>query len=445
MCKSPDVPGGHLRYPIGIAVTVIAFAIAGNRALWLFRLVMSGKPAPGRTTGIPSRIMAELTEVVGQRKLLKKTVPGLAHAFTFWGFSFLLLTVIEAVGDLFDKTFAIPLIGHYAAIGFLEDFFAVAVLLALCVFTIIRIRNAPARRQKASRFYGSHTGAAWVVLIGIAGIMITLLVYRAAQVNTGDFPYNGSRWAFASHILSHLFRGLSYQTNYNIESVFVVANVALIMAFGMVYVPYTKHLHIFVAPLNVLFSRRPKALGPLGTTPKMDVEEMGEDDVFGAGLIEHFSWKQMLDMITCTECGRCQEQCPAWNTDKPLSPKLLIMDLRDHLFKSAPELIGAGIGSKNGSANGTAASDSEVQSGGSGDGNPKKGSTSVSLVPNVIDPDVLWACTTCGACVEACPVDIEHVDAIVDMRRYQVLMESEFPTEAGTMLRNVENQGDPWG
>ncbi len=440
-----------MRYPIGIAVIVIALAIFANRGIWLLRLVRSGKPAPGRATNIPARIKAELTEVIGQRKLLKKTVPGIAHAFTFWGFTFLLLTVIEAIGDLFDSKFAIPIIGHSFIIGFLEDFFAVAVLLALCVFTIIRIKNAPSRKERNSRFYGSHTGAAWLVLVGIGLIMITLLVYRAAQVNTGDFPYNGNRWAFASHILSHAFRSLSYQTNYDIESVFVVLNVALIMIFGMVYVPYTKHLHIFVAPLNVLFSRRPKALGPLGSTPKMDVEEMGEDDVFGAGLIEHFSWKQMLDMITCTECGRCQEQCPAWNTGKPLSPKLLIMNLRDQLFKAGPELIGAKA-SNGGGANGSGQADADVStndaSGANGANNgadKKELARSLALVPNVIDPDVLWSCTTCGACVEQCPVDIEHIDAIIDMRRYQVLMESEFPVEAGTMLRNIENQGDPWG
>jgi Fe-S oxidoreductase len=122
----------------------------------------------------------------------------------------------------------------------------------------------------------------------------------------------------------------------------------------------------------------------------------------------------MLDFATCTECGRCQSACPAWNTDKPLSPKLLIMALRDNMFASATPLMG-------------------------GEGEM------TALVPNVIDPDVLWSCTTCGACVEECPVDIEHIDAIVDMRRYQVLMESEFPSEAGLMLRNVENQGDPWG
>jgi Fe-S oxidoreductase len=170
----------------------------------------------------------------------------------------------------------------------------------------------------------------------------------------------------------------------------------------------------------VATSRRPRALGALASTPDMSMEDVGEEDevVFGAGRIEDFSWKQLLDMATCTECGRCQSQCPAWNTGKPLSPKLLIMDLRDNLFASADRVM-----AKNRAAG------TEVE----------------TLVPNVIDPDVLWSCTTCGACVEQCPVDIEHIDTIIDMRRYEVLMESRFPTEAGLMLRNVENQGDPWG
>jgi len=190
----------------------------------------------------------------------------------------------------------------------------------------------------------------------------------------------------------------------------------------------SKHLHIVTAPLNVSFSRRPKALGALGSTPSLDFEEMAEDAVIGAGHIQDFSWKQLLDLITCTECGRCQDQCPAWNTGKPLSPKLVILDLRDHLFDRSPVLLGNGSGEGAEAPAGSAHKEPEAR-----------------LVPNIIDPDVLWSCTTCGACVEQCPVDIEHVDTIVDMRRYEVLMESSFPTEAGLMLRNVENQGDPWG
>ncbi len=403
-----------MRLLIGVVIVVVAAVFAGRRLLFLFGLITSGKPAPGRTDNVGRRIWAELSEVIGQRKLLKKTVPGIAHALTFWGFLILLATIIEAFGALFSSTFAIPLIGHDSWLGFLEDLFCVLILISLMVFAILRISNAPDRRQRDSRFYGSHTGAAWLVLLGIAMVVITLVMYRAAQANLGHFPYGDA--AFASHAVASWIRGLGTTANKAIEVVFLELNIAVIMGF-LVFVTYSKHLHIFTAPLNVIFSRRPKALGALGTTPNMDPEQLSEEDVFGSGQIEHLTWKQNLDLATCTECGRCQEQCPAWNTGKPLSPKLVIMSLRDHLFKSAPSLIGPGATK----------------------------STSVPLVPDVIDSDVLWACTTCGACVEACPVDIEHIDAIVDMRRYKVLMDSDFPTEANLMLRNVENQGDPWG
>lgn len=397
-----------------MVIVVVAAVFAGRRLLFLYGLISSGKAAPGRTDNVGGRIWAELSEVIGQRKLLKKTVPGIAHALTFWGFIILLATIIEAFGSLFSATFAIPLIGHDSWLGFLEDLFCVLILISLVVFAVLRIKNAPDRRQRDSRFYGSHTGAAWLVLLGIALVIVTLVMYRAAQANLGHFPYGDA--AFASHAVASWIRGLGTTANKAIEVVFLELNIAVIMGF-LVFVTYSKHLHIFTAPLNVIFSRRPKGLGALGTTPNMDPEQLSEEDVFGAGQIEHLTWKQNLDLATCTECGRCQEQCPAWNTGKPLSPKLLIMNLRDHLFKSAPSLIGPGATK----------------------------STSVPLVPDVIVPDVLWSCTTCGACVEACPVDIEHVDTIVDMRRYKVLMDSDFPTEANLMLRNVENQGDPWG
>jgi Fe-S oxidoreductase len=411
-----------VRIVLGLVVTAAGFGIAGRRFHWLSRLIRSGKPAPERVRGsILPKAEAELTEVAGQRKLLQWTIPGVAHFFTMWGFTILLLTIIEAYGALFQKTFHIPLIGTWNWIGAVEDFFAVAVLVALVTFSIIRVKNAPSRRERASRFYGSHTGAAWLVLVMIAGVMVTLLLYRAAQVNaivntrTGEsqFPFGTSWGPFASHEIAKWLHPLGSGTNGVLATVFLILNIAVISGFA-VFVSYSKHLHIFMAPINVAFSRRPRALGALGKTPDMDMENVDEDTVFGVGEVGHFSWKQMLDFATCTECGRCQSACPAWNTDKPLSPKLLIMALRDNMFASATPLMG-------------------------GEGEM------TALVPNVIDPDVLWSCTTCGACVEECPVDIEHIDAIVDMRRYQVLMESEFPSEAGLMLRNVENQGDPWG
>ncbi len=194
-----------VRIAIGMAVTVVALAIAGRRFFFLFRLVRAGKADTGRFRDVPARVWAELSEVAGQRKLLKKPVAGLAHFFTMWGFTILLLTIIEAYGDLFDKTFAIPGIGHWPAIGFIEDFFAVAVLVSpRCLH-----RHPDRERPEAAR--------AGLALLRLTprrrldhpghdrGVMVTLLGYRAAQTRTGDFPYDHSWWAFASHGIGEAF------------------------------------------------------------------------------------------------------------------------------------------------------------------------------------------------------------------------------------------------
>ena len=427
-----------LRMTVGLVLTAIAFAIAGRRLWWLKRLAFSGQPAPERIEAVrehPGRdVKTETVEVVGQRKLLKWTVPGVAHALTFWGFTFLLLTIIESYGDLFSRTFAIPGIGHWEAIGFLEDLFAVAVLAGIITFTVIRWRNSPEREGRASRFFGSHTSAAWLVLGMIFGVIATLLLYRGAQINTGVFPYHHG--AFASQIVGHWLAPLGYGVNSVLEVVFLLAQLAVVLVF-LVIVVYSKHLHIFLAPVNVLFSRRPNALGalePMRSGGKvLDFEEADPDtDVFGLGKIEDFTWKGMLDMGTCTECGRCQSQCPAWATGKPLSPKQVILDLRDHAFAKAPYLLATSDSER---AKLPDAVKAEAE-------RPLVGGADVN---GVIDPDVLWSCTNCGACVEECPVDIEHIDHIDGMRRHQVLIESAFPIEAAGMLKNLENKGDPWG
>ena len=165
----------------------------------------------------------------------------------------------------------------------------------------------------------------------------------------------------------------------------------------------------------------------------LDFEEADPDeDVFGIGKIEDLSWKAMLDLATCTECGRCQSQCPAWVTGKPLSPKMIILELRDHAFAKAPYLLAGSDEAREALPDAVKAEAAR----------PIIGDEEAR---GVIHPDELWSCTNCGACVEECPVDIEHIDHITGMRRHQVLVESAFPTEAGTMLRNLENKGDPWG
>jgi Fe-S oxidoreductase len=451
-------PPGLLRILLALAMLAVTIAVAGRRIAWLTKLIRSGRPAPGRTDDLELRIREQVIEVFGQKRLLKWNGPGIAHFFTFWGFVILGATIVEAFGALVvSKDFAFPIFGHARWFGFAEDFFGVAVLLAIIWFAINRLVNAPAREQRSSRFYGSHTGPAWVILGMIALVVITLLLYRGAQYNTGHFPWGKSTWPFASYLVAKALGTGAY--NQGLETFFLFAQMAVIFGFTII-VTYSKHLHIATAPLNVLTKREPIALGPLlpvtdadgAPIDFADVENLSEDTVFGRGKIEDFTWKGYLDFATCTECGRCQSQCPAWNTDKPLSPKLVIMDLRDHLFAKAPYLIG-GLSVDEGST-------PKFEGGERGHGVPEAGFPRIPtsgpeqvarpLVGTaeqggVIDPDVLWSCTTCGACVEQCPVDIEHIDHIVDMRRYQVLIESSFPSEAGVMLRNLENKGNPWG
>jgi heterodisulfide reductase subunit C len=332
------------------------------------------------------------------------------------------------------------------------------VLAGLATFTILRRRQDPAKIERSSRFYGSHTTAAWQILGMIFLVILTLLLYRGAQINTGVFPFGDTWWAFARRSRPRCWRRSGHTANEVIETVMILGQIVVIMAF-LVIITYSKHLHIALAPVNVATKRIPHGLGPLlpmesGGKP-VNFEDPGEDDIFGRGKVEDFTWKGMLDFSTCTECGRCQSQCPAWNTGKPLSPKLVIMDLRDHLFAKAPYLIGGK--EKPGAEVELAALLAESEHGhdvpeagyprvvGSGPAQALRPLVGTAEEGGVIDPDVLWSCTTCGACVEQCPVDIEHVDHIVDMRRYQVLVESNFPAEAGVMLRNLENKGNPWG
>jgi Fe-S oxidoreductase len=442
-----------LRLVLGLLMTALVLVLSVRRVRWLNRLIRSGQPATGRTEDVGARLRAQLAEVFGQQRLLRWSVPGLAHFFTFWGFVVLGTVYLEAYGTLFDDDFHIPLIGRWPVLGFVQDLFAIAVLVAVITFAVIRIQQAPRRRERASRFYGSHLGGAWLILFMIFNVIWTYLLFRGSAVNTGRFPYSSG--AFASELAGWALRPLG--ASEVLESVGLLLHIGVMLAFLLI-VLHSKHLHIGLAPLNVTTKRLPDGLGPLlpmesGGKPINFEEADPETDLFGRGKIEDFTWKGMLDFATCTECGRCQSQCPAWNTGKPLSPKLVIMDLRDHLFAKAPYILGErevpGEGGYVETArvpgHGAVPESGFPRVPGSGPEQATRPLVGTAEQGGVIDPDVLWSCTTCGACVEQCPVDIEHVDHIVDMRRYQVMIESEFPTELGALFRNLENKGNPWG
>ena len=453
-----------LRAVLGSIIAIACLAFAARRVLVLYGIIKkSGQPTPDRPQSPEAATIFETqsVEVLGQKKLLAWTVPGIAHVFAFWGFLVLGITVVEAFGELYIENFFFPIIGQWWIVLFAEDLFACLVLVGIVIFALIRLRNNPAKEGRYSRFFGSHTGAAWLVLFMIFMVVFTLLMYRGAKVNNfGDM--NG---AFASHWVANILEPLGATANEWIETIFVLAHVSVILIFLLI-VLHSKHLHIFVAPINVMYSRRPNALGPLlpiYTDGKpLDFEDPPDDATFGVGRIDDFKWKDLLDMATCTECGRCQSQCPAWNTGKPLSPKLMIMDLRDHLFSAAPYLLATAakgnrdeMGERNElvltSVGATVAAEIERPLVGSREGDAHRETDGYDASGHrshegpVIDEDALWSCTTCGACVQQCPVDIEHIDHFVDMRRNMVMVESDFPAELNGLFKNVEQKGNPWG
>lgn len=444
-----------IRLVVGLSMTALVGYFSARRVLWLYRLVMSGqKVGAERTSDVRTRVWTQLKEVAGQAKLLKWSIPGLAHFFTMWAFFVLLTVYIEAYGQLFVHDFAIPIIGHWDALGFLQDFFITAVTISIFAFMIIRIIRNPSEHGRESRFYGSHNGGAWLILVMILNVVWTFLLLRGAAVNTGSLPYGNG--AYLSQLMGKIMAPLGLSANETIETVSLLLHIAVALAF-LIIVLHSKHLHIFLAPINVTFKRLPNGLGPLLPIEyegePLDFDNPPEDAVFGRGKIEDFSWKGMLDFATCTECGRCQSQCPAWNTGKPLSPKLLIMDLRDHWMAKAPYLLGTAdapdmdidLADAKPLAGHHVPEKGFERIGGSGPEQAVRPLVGTAEQGGVIDPDVLWSCTNCGACVEQCPVDIEHVDHILDMRRYQVLVESEFPSELAVLFKNLENKGNPWG
>jgi len=442
---------------LGLILNIVILPLALKRVLFLFRLITGGKPAPDRIVGVTGRvneaIKGQLVEVLGQKKLLKWSIPGIAHAFVMYAFLILGTVYVEAYGILLSTNpeWKIPIVGDWWILGFAQDLIGVLCLVGLATFAIIRFKNQPAKLGRSSRFKGSHTGGAWVVLIMIFNVIWTMFLFRgaaAAENSEGhsNLPY-GESAAFFSHAVGNLFGGLSDKGLEVLEGVGLLLHIGVMLVF-LIIVLNSKHLHIFIAPINIMFKRPdgPVALGavkPMMSEGKPvtleDVEELDEDTVLGIGSIEDFSWKGLLDMASCTECGRCQSQCPAWNTEKPLSPKMLIMNLRDHAFAKAPYIM-AGSEEERAELDVHTLAEAERPLVGVSEGeyawHPEGGA--------IIDNDVLWSCTNCGACVNQCPVDIEHVDHIVDMRRYQVLVEANFPAELNGLFKGLENKGNPW-
>ena len=379
---------------LSYGITIAALVLISVKGLELYRLIKRGQSDPTRSSHKGRRLALMTREVLGHTKMLNFTGTGIAHWFVMIGFVTLFGTLVTAYGQVVDPHFVLPIIGNWDPYIYFS--LAIAWLTGVSIVTLIGIRQATrlVRKGRNSRFFGSYNKRAYFVEAVILVIVFCVIGLHKLEVDLANGADVGTMISIVATV--KIVVSMTW---------FIV--IALKLNMGVAW-------HRFLAPFNIFFKRNADSLPTLGALPEMlshgkpiDFENPKDDDVFGIGKSADISWKGLLDMATCTECGRCQSQCPAWHTEKPLSPKLLVMAMRDHAL-------------------------SKVES-------------EKPLVGEVISPDVLWSCTTCGACVNECPVDIEHIDHIVNMRRYQVLVESEFPTELGGTFRNLEKAGNPWG
>jgi Fe-S oxidoreductase len=466
---------------VTIPVTLVAVALfvrTINRSfVATFKL---GQPDHSRTNDPGRRTLTLVREFLGHTRMSRLPIVAVAHWFTMISFGVLFFTLVNAFGQLVSPEWTLPLIGHFPPYEWVTEFFAWTGLVGILTLMAIRQAKKPSRAEgeggRRSRFFGSTFWQAYYVELTILGVTLCILTLRGLEYALGKAT--GADTATALHFpmtawLGGLFDGLSVSALEN--TIVVVAAVKILISFAwMITIALTPTMgvawHRFLAFFNIWFKRHADGRTSLGALQPMlvdgkpldfeNIEELDEDAALGVGKVEDFTWKGLLDFTTCTECGRCQSQCPAWNTDKPLSPKLLMMTLRDNVHARAPwqlasESARAEMGEDAAKLQdvpliGDTGYAASAANGGDGTHGVRPDTGALAAYnphgPDaVIDQDVLWSCTTCGACVEQCPVDIEHVDTIVDMRRYQNLIESAFPSELGGLFKNLENKGNPWG
>ena len=399
----------HPQNFVFIIVFAAAFSFFTYNLLKLKSYLALGR-AENRGGFIFQRIRKVLAVAIGQSKILREPGAGIMHALIFWGFIALLSAVIEAVVQGFYTPLSLTVLGGFSKLLFAsQDIFSALVVVAVLWALIRRYITHPKRLQG-----DGHTNAdATIILLLILGVVISMFGVNATRqlVYPGEYGYY--KFNFLAVFISSLFSKLGQEGVSKAYEIFWWAHVLIILSF-MNYLPYSKHLHIITSVPNVYLSK----IGP----QTLDTEEINfeaEKVFLGAGDFEQLTWKNIFDGYACTECGRCTAVCPANITGKPLSPRKIIMNIRDRTMEKAPYLV-------------------------NGRATPGEIENKKLVSENYITDAELWACTTCMACVQECPVNIEHVNPIVDMRKYLIQSESRFPEELMTVFGNMENNGAPW-
>ncbi len=471
-----------------LVVPTVGWALLFRQVGRFVSLYRMGQPDGSRTNAPGARTWTLAKEFLGHTRMSRLKVVAAAHWFTALAFIILFTTLVNAFFQLVQPDYRLPFIGHFPPFEWVVEVFAWAGLVGILVLMAIRQRNHPKRAAgeggRSSRFFGSTFWQAYYVELTILVVTICILLLRGLEAAMVERLEPGTSLALHFPLTGWMAGWWGGATLPAIAGwVYVVATLKIMVSFAwMITIALQPTMgvawHRFLAFPNIWFKRESSGRTALGAAKPMTVggepfdleamEEMEEGDSLGVGAVEDFTWKGLLDFSTCTECGRCQSQCPAWNTEKPLSPKLLMMALRDHADAKAPYL--RALSDHDGDTGKAMASVTAAAQTVPTDGIEPAGSVDVvdwsqmALVGDtgydpaapltaynphgpdaVIDQDVLWSCTTCGACVEQCPVDIEHVDHIIDMRRYSTLIESAFPAELGGLFKNLEGKGNPWG
>ena len=441
---------------VSLAISLVAIVLTVKAVRSMLAVIMVGQPAVGRTDKPAKRLLTMLKETVLHTRMLQWTWVGILHWFAFSAFIVLSTAVLQALFQIFDVEFNWPIVGHFVGYEWIAEWIGLLGSLAIIPLIIYRLMHRPGTMPaRRTRFYGSTMWQAYFVEAMVLLESSAILFIRGAEFNLakdhGDGRATGAHFPLAQ-FFSHLYPTGAHASE---QIIYFIAMVKIVSAMAWLIVISSNLTmgvawHRFTAWFNIFFKRESTgrdtdgatlALGglkPLISHGKVitldDVDDLDEDAKLGVGAIEDFSWKDILDFSTCTECGRCQSQCPAWNTEKPLSPKLMMMGLRQHAFDKAAGVAGAADRQLVGAVD---LEDGHLDDAQAWFYNPEGGDF-------VISEDALWSCTTCGACVQQCPVDIEHVDHFVDMRRYQVLVESNFPSELNGLFKGLENKGNPW-
>lgn len=379
-----------------ILLALLTFLCGINKRFRHWRLGKEDK----RSDKMGARIKSFLVEGIAHRKILQDFYPGSLHLCVFLGF-----IIPFGVILITQFMFTLPvLIARFISLTL--DIIAVLAIVSLLLTLYRRYITRPSRLENKPEDFKA---LALILLILLTGVFLESLRLSVIGKDT-------QTWAPLGKALSALINTAGWSVGTKSLLAMIVFRIHFFLVlFTIAYIPFSKLFHIISSPINMIF----RSLDPKGMLSFMDLEDE-EAESFGIAKIEEFTWKHLLDLDACTSCGRCQEFCPAYLTEKSLSPKKVILDLKDHLHLRAPLILKAK--SKNTEAE-------EVP----------------PLVGNPIEEEALWACTTCRSCMEHCPVFIEHVDKIVDMRRYQVLMESKFPEELTAAFKGLETNSNPWG